>query len=66
MLVTPNKLAIPILWEFVENQSPDVTKQDCELKAFHRLLPRFKAYFPRTVILNNIISRLVEVKIAQM
>ncbi len=48
MLVTPNKLAIPILWEFVENQSQDVTKQDCELKAFHRLLPRFKAYFPRT------------------
>jgi hypothetical protein len=48
MLVTPNELAIPILWEFVENQSQDVSKQDCELKAFHRLLPRLKAYFPRT------------------
>jgi hypothetical protein len=48
MLVTPNNLAIPILWEFVENQSQDVPKQDCELKAFARLLPRLKQYFPRT------------------
>ncbi len=48
MLVTPNKLALPIMWEFVENESEDVEKQDCELKAFYRLLPRLKKKFPRT------------------
>jgi hypothetical protein len=47
-LVTENGFCIPILTEFVENESPDVTKQDCELKAFYRLAPRLKKYFPRT------------------
>ena len=51
-LVTPgpNALAIPIVSEFVENESQDFDKQDCELKAFYRLLPRLKSYFPRTQI----------------
>ena len=47
-LVTKNGICIPILNEFVENESMDVTKQDCELKAFYRLAPRLKKYFPRT------------------
>lgn len=51
-LVTPGSdgLAIPIISEFVENESPDVEKQDCEVKAFCRLLQRLKNYFPRTRI----------------
>jgi len=51
-LVTPgpNGLAIPIINEFVENESQDFDKQDCELKAFYRLVPRLKKFFPRTQI----------------
>lgn len=51
-LVTPgpNALAIPIVSEFVENESEDFDKQDCELKAFYRLMPRLKSYFPRIQI----------------
>lgn len=47
-LVTPNGFAIPVMTEFVENESQDVDKQDCELKAFYRLAQRLKGYFPRT------------------
>lgn len=47
-LVTPNGFAIPVLTEFVENESQDVDKQDCELKAFYRLARRLKGYFPHT------------------
>ncbi len=51
-LVTPGPkaLAIPIISEFVENESQDFDKQDCELRAFYRLVPRIKKYFPRTQI----------------
>jgi hypothetical protein len=51
-LVTPGSraLAIPIISEFVENESPDFNKQDCELKTFYRLIPRLKKYFPKTRI----------------
>lgn len=40
--------AIPIINEFVENESQDVERQDCEIRAFYRLAPRLKQYFPRT------------------
>ncbi len=36
--------------EFVENPSPNPTKQDCELKAFSRLANNLKAAFPRLPI----------------
>jgi hypothetical protein len=36
--------------EFIENESEDVTKQDCELKAFHRLAKRIKQIFKRLPI----------------
>lgn len=51
-LVTPGSkaLAIPIVSEFVENESQDFNKQDCELKAFYRLMPRLKKYLPKTQI----------------
>jgi hypothetical protein len=46
-LVSPGGLAISIHSEFLLNQDGD-TKQDCELKAFHRLAPKIKADWPRT------------------
>lgn len=36
--------------EFIENESEDVTKQDCELKAFSRLATKIKSEFSRLPI----------------
>lgn len=36
--------------EFIENESEDVTKQDCELKAFYRLVKKIKHTYPRLPI----------------
>lgn len=36
--------------EFIENESEDVTKQDCELKAFHRLAQKIKHTYKRLPI----------------
>ena len=36
--------------EFIENESEDVTKQDCELKAFNRLAKKIKKTFKRLPI----------------
>lgn len=36
--------------EFIENESEDVSKQDCELKAFHRLARKLKKMYPRLPI----------------
>lgn len=36
--------------EFIENESEDVQKQDCELKAFRRLAGRIKKTYPRLPI----------------
>lgn len=36
--------------EFIENENEDVTKQDCELKAFSRLTERLKKEYPRLPI----------------
>lgn len=36
--------------EFIENESEDVDKQDCELNAFYRLAPRVKETFKRLPI----------------
>jgi hypothetical protein len=47
-LVTPDGLTVSVMSEFIENESPDVSKQDCELNAFYRLAPRLKNYFPKT------------------
>jgi hypothetical protein len=46
-LVCANGFAFSILSEFIENPGENVTKQDCELKAFYRLAKRLKARFPR-------------------
>lgn len=47
-LVTPDGLVFSVLTEFVENESQDVEKQDCEIKAFYRLAEKLKRYFPKT------------------
>jgi len=49
-LVCPNGFAFSIMSEFIENPGENVTKQDCELKAFYRLAKRLKARFPRLSI----------------
>lgn len=46
-LVTANGYALSLMSEFIENSDPQATKQDCELKAFHRLTDRLKKRFPR-------------------
>jgi transposase len=47
-LVGANNLSIPILTEFIENEHQDISKQDCELKAFYRITEKLANYFPRT------------------
>jgi len=44
-LVTPNGLALSIATEFIEN-TDGTTKQDCELAAFYRLIPKLRKRFP--------------------
>jgi len=46
-LVTANGFAFSLGSEFIENDDPEASKQDCELKAFARLAPKLKARFPR-------------------
>lgn len=41
-LVCANGLSISIASEFIENPDDKFTKQDCELNAFYRLLPRLR------------------------
>ena len=36
--------------EFIENENEEVTKQDCELKAFYRLAEKIKQTYPRLPI----------------
>ena len=43
-----NGLALSVGTEFIENERMDVEKQDCELKAFYRLVKTLKADFPQT------------------
>lgn len=49
-LVTWDGLSFSLMTEFVENPQSNPTKQDCELKAFHRLAARLKKRFPRLPI----------------
>ena len=46
-LVTANGFACSVMTEFIENSDPQAVRQDCELKAFYRLIARLKARFPR-------------------
>lgn len=50
-LVTANGFAFSLMTEFIENSDLAATKQDCELRAFHRLTRRLKQRFPRLPIM---------------
>lgn len=55
-IVTSEGLVLPMMTEFIENPeippgvSEEKMKQDCELKAFYRLVPRLAQRFPRLPI----------------
>ena len=49
-LVTRTGFVFSLMTEFVENPDQHPTKQDCELKAFYRLVDRLKCRFPRLPI----------------
>ena len=46
-LVTANGFAISLVTEFIENENMYPDKQDCELKAFYRLVKKLNKYFPK-------------------
>jgi len=52
-LALANGMTIPLMSEFLSYTEGDQlnNKQDCELRAFHRLAKRLKDYFPRLPIL---------------
>jgi len=49
-LVTTTGWVFSLMTEFIENPAAYPTKQDCELKAFYRLVARLKRRFPRLPI----------------
>jgi len=49
-LVIEGNMVISIATEFVENESQEVKKQDCELNAFYRLAEKLKQNFPKLPI----------------
>jgi len=46
-IVSADGYALPIGCEFIENPGALYDKQDCELKAFHRLEPKLKRLYPQ-------------------
>lgn len=48
-LVTPTGLCLPVACEWVENE-PAYVKQDCELRAFYRLVKKLRRMFPKLPI----------------
>jgi len=46
-LIAGNGMALSFGTEFIENESPRASKQDCELKAFYRMAPRIRQNFPQ-------------------
>lgn len=50
-LVTRDGFSLSIMSEFVKNEQENPTKQDCEIKAFHRLAENLKKAFPRLPII---------------
>ena len=49
-LITPHGFSFSLMSEFIENVEEEMTKQDCELRAFYRLAKRLKMRFPRLPI----------------
>jgi len=46
-LIAGNGLALSFGTEFIENEKPGASKQDCELNAFYRMVPKLKKQFPQ-------------------
>ena len=46
-LVTPNGFCMPMASEWIENSEGRYEKQDCELKAFYRLVKKLRMLYPR-------------------
>jgi hypothetical protein len=46
-LICKNGMTVPLMTEWIANESPEYDKQDCESKAFKRMAVRLKNYFPR-------------------
>lgn len=44
------EMVLSIGTEFIENENEEVEKQDCEIKAFHRLTEKLKKTYPRLPI----------------
>jgi hypothetical protein len=47
VLICKNGMTVPLMTEWIANDSQGYDKQDCESKAFKRLAVRLKKYFPR-------------------
>lgn len=47
-LILDGEFAIPMAVEFIENMDVNASKQDCEIKAFHRLARKIKDALPHT------------------
>jgi len=47
VLICNNGMTIPLMTEWIANDSLPYDKQDCESKAFKRMAVRLKKYFPR-------------------
>ena len=45
------EIVISLNTEFVENEKEDVSKQDCEIKAFYRMVKRIKRNYPKMRII---------------
>ena len=48
-IVNAEGYALPVACEFIENPGKVYVKQDCEIKAFHRLEPKLKRLYPQTL-----------------
>jgi hypothetical protein len=46
-IVSADGYALPIACGFIENPGPVYVKQDCEIKAFRRLVPKLKELYPQ-------------------
>lgn len=49
-LVTPSGFCLPMASEWIENEGRRYDKQDCELKAFYRLIPKLRQLYPKLPI----------------
>jgi hypothetical protein len=47
-IVSTDGYALPIACDFIENPGEKYDKQDCEIKAFHRLEPKLRRLYPQT------------------